>query len=384
MKSWGVALFLVMNGTLLTTAQAAAQDMLERVDLSHQTGWEQDNHQKALETFQCSCQEILTTASGFKRVVKFGGTVEDWQTVCHNASSAKNPKAFFEEQFVAFKVSDAARPEGLFTGYYEPEAQGSLTQTAEYPVPVYGKPADLVPFDQISQNQTGLAYGRMINGQAEPYFTRQDIEQGALQNRGLEICFLKSWVDAFFIHIQGSGRVRLANGKFIRLAYAAKSGQPYTGIGHVLLEKNVGTKDTMSMEFLRQWMKDHPQDARSLMWSNKSYIFFRAITVPSDDVGAVGAQQVNLTPLRSLAVDRSIWMFGIPMWIDTTTPPEAGSKPFRHLLIAQDTGTAIKGHVRGDVYWGWGPDASFNAGHMKSPGSMVVLLPKLLAEKIKQ
>lgn len=378
MKSLGLALFLIMK----SKSPIIAQNMLEPVNLSHQTGWEQDDHQKALETFQRSCHEILATGSGFRRAVKFGGTVENWQTVCRKASSAKNAKAFFEEQFVAFKVSDAARPEGLFTGYYEPVVEGSLTQTAEYPVPVYSKPSDLVSFDQAGQNRTGLAYGRIINGQAEPYFTRRDIEQGALQNHGLEICFLKSWVDAFFIHIQGSGRVRLHDGKFIRLAYAAKSGQPYTGIGHVLLEKNVGTKNTMSMEFLREWMKDHPQDARSLMWSNKSYIFFRTISVPSDDLGALGAQQVNLTPLRSLAVDRSIWMFGTPMWIDTTTPPESGSKPFRHLMIAQDTGTAIKGHVRGDVYWGWGPEASFNAGHMKSAGSMVVLLPKLVAAKL--
>ena len=177
--------------------------------------------------------------------------------------------------------------------------------------------------------------------------------------------------------------INLPNGKIIRLAYAAKTGQPYTGIGGVLLAKGVGTKDTMSMELLRNWMKAHPADARELMWTNKSYIFFRQIEVPSAGLGALGAQQVNLTPLRSLAVDRSIWMFGTPIWIDTRTPPEAGAKPFQHLMVAQDTGTAIKGYVRGDVYWGWGADASFNAGHMKSAGTMVVLLPKLVAARLK-
>ena len=130
-------------------------------------------------------------------------------------------------------------------------------------------------------------------------------------------------------------------------------------------------------------MASHPQEARTLMWNNKSFIFFRDIDVPSDSLGALGAQQVHLTPLRSLAVDRSIWMFGTPIWLDTTTPPESpnGSQPFRHLMVAQDTGTAIKGHIRGDVYWGWGEQAALIAGNMKSPGRMTVLLPHALAQK---
>jgi membrane-bound lytic murein transglycosylase A len=360
-----------------------AQPLFEPVSISTMPGWASDDHAKALQTFQRSCAEILTTAHGFKRLSEFSGEREDWLTLCNSAISASNAKTFFEDHFQAYKINDPVRPQGLYTGYYEPEAEGSLTQSADYPVPVYRKPQDLVSFDEAGQKQAGLAYGRMVNGKPEAYFTRKEIEQGALQNQGLAICYLKSWVDAFFIHIQGSGRVKLANGKFIRLAYAAKTGQPYTGIGHVLLEKGVGTKETMSMELLRSWMADHPDEARELMWNNKSYIFFRQIDVPSDDLGALGAQQVYLTPLRSLAVDRSIWMFGTPIWIDTTTPPEAGSKPFQHLMVAQDTGTAIKGHVRGDVYWGWGADAAFKAGHMKSAGAMVVLLPKLVAARLK-
>jgi membrane-bound lytic murein transglycosylase A len=360
-----------------------APKMFEPIQISTLKGWAEDNHQKALETFQRSCTEILTTAHGFKRAAQFSGEREDWVTLCQAAQTATNAKSFFEENFQAFKISDPNRPEGLYTGYYEPEAEGSLTQSAEYPVPVYRKPYDLVGLNENQQAQIGLAYGRIINGEAQAYQTRQEIEQGALQGRGLEICFLKSWVDAFFIHIQGSGRVVLPDGKIIRLAYAAKTGQPYTGIGHVLLENGIGTKQTMSMEFLRNWMAANPDEARKLMWNNKSYIFFRAIDVPSPDLGALGAQQVNLTPLRSLAVDRSIWMFGTPIWIDTTTPPESGSKPFQHLMVAQDTGTAIKGHIRGDVYWGWGEDAAFNAGHMKSPGAMVVLLPKPVAARLK-
>ena len=357
--------------------------MFEPISVASLAGWQNDDHAKALETFQRSCHEILTTAHGFKRPAKFGGELKDWQALCSAALQTENAKKFFEENFAAFKVHDSDRPQGLYTGYYEPEAEGSLTKTADYQVPVYNKPQDLIGFSEADQTKMGLAYGRMLDGKPAPYFTRKEIEQGALEGRGLEIVWLKSWVDAFFIHIQGSGRVRLADGKTIRLAYAAKTGQPYTGIGGVLLAKGVGTKDTMSMELLRNWMKAHPAEARELMWNNKSYIFFRQIDVPSIDLGALGAQQVNLTPLRSLAVDRSIWMFGTPIWIDTRTPPEAGAKPFRHLMVAQDTGTAIKGYVRGDVYWGWGADASFNAGHMKSAGTMVVLLPKLVAARLK-
>jgi membrane-bound lytic murein transglycosylase A len=357
--------------------------MFELINIAAQKGWAEDDHQKALETFQRSCVEILNTAHGFKRAAQFGGELSDWLEICQAAKSATHAKQFFEENFAAYKIVDPNRPAGLYTGYYEPEAEGSLVKTDEYQVPVYRKPHDLSALSEVQQKQLGLAYGRITNGTAEAYPTRKEIEQGALDGRGLEICWLKSWVDAFFIHIQGSGRVKLSDGKIIRLAYAAKTGQPYSGIGHILLEKGVGTKETMSMELLRNWMAAHPQDARELMWNNKSYIFFRQIEVPSKELGALGAQQVNLTPLRSLAVDRSIWMFGTPIWINTTTPPEAGAKPFQHLMVAQDTGTAIKGHIRGDVYWGWGEDAAFNAGHMKSAGGMVVLLPKPVAARLK-
>lgn len=379
MRVWLCIVFFIFS----TNQTLAETIMFKPIEIANLPGWQQDNHANALVAFQLSCQEILTTAHGFKRLARFGGELQDWQPLCQAALKTQNAKAFFEQNFTAFKIHDPERPQGLFTGYYEPEAEGSLTKTSEFHVPVYQRPADLVALSETDQNKTGFAYGRLIDGKAEPYFTRKDIELGALENRGLEIVWLKNWVDAFFIHIQGSGRVRLSDGKIIRLAYAAKTGQPYTGIGSVLLAKGVGTKDTMSMELLRSWMKTHPADARELMWNNKSYIFFRHIEVPSIDLGALGAQQINLTPLRSLAIDRSIWMFGTPIWIDTRTPPEAGAKPFQHLMVAQDTGTAIKGYVRGDVYWGWGEEASFNAGHMKSAGTMVVLLPKLVALRLK-
>jgi membrane-bound lytic murein transglycosylase A len=357
--------------------------ILELTSFDKISGWLEDNHVKALEAFKRSYVEMKTTSHGFKRSAEFGGTLDDWLSVPEATLETTDARQFFETHFVPFHVEDPARPEGLFTGYYEPEAAGSLEKTDIYRVPIYRRPPELVAIKEAVQNTLGLAYGKIENGRAEPFFTREEVENGALAGRGLEIVWLKSWVDAFFIHIQGSGRIVLEDGGIVRLAYAAKNGQPYTGIGGVLLKRGVATPQTMSMQVLREWMASRPEEARALMWNNKSFIFFRDINVPDSTLGALGAQQVHLTPLRSLAVDRSIWMFGTPIWLDTTTPPESphGSQPFRHLMVAQDTGTAIRGHIRGDVYWGWGEDAAQIAGNMKSPGRMTVLLPHALARK---
>ncbi len=359
-------------------------DVLQPLSWALIKGWAEDDHQPALETFQRSAQEILEKAHGFKRAAQFGGSREDWFSTCTKALKAISAKEFFEREFSALRVIDKDRPEGLYTGYYEPEAQGSLVQTSEFQVPIYQKPADLVAFSASEATASGLAYGRRVNGQPSDYHTRKEIEEGALNGQGLEICWLKSWVDAFFIHVQGNGRVLLPDGKVIRLSYAAKNGQTYTGIGGVLLARGVGTPQTMSMQLLRTWMADHPDEMRNLLWSNNSFVFFRTTNIESQNLGAIGAAKVNLTPLRSLAVDRQFWQFGTPLFIQTHEPPEAteSKKPFNHLMIAQDTGTAIRGIIRGDVYWGWGNKATLNAGHMKSSGAMVALLPNALAKKL--
>ena len=348
------------------------------------TSWSQAGFDLSLAAFQRSAAEILSKGSGFGRAPTYAGALEDWVPTCKAAIEAGDARAFFESHFAAFVIHDTERPQGLFTGYYEPLVEGTRHAHPEFPVPVYRKPADLVTFSPEEAKQTGLAYGRRRNGKAEGYDTRQMIEEGVLRDQGLEICWLKDWTDAFFMHIQGSGRMKLAEGGEIRLAYAGKTGQPYTGIGGVLLTRGVGTPDTMSMQMLRGWMKDHPAEARSLMWNNKSYVFFQEIAVTDPNLGAIGAAKVNLTPLRSLAVDRRHWMFGTPIFLETTTPPETpgGAKPFVELMIAQDTGTAIKGLVRGDVYWGWGEEQAHIAGHMKSPGKMTVLLPHAVGRSL--
>jgi len=364
------------------TAQATA--ILELLSFSAIEGWADDDHAAALETFRRSCVEILGGGHAFTRKVVFGGKREQWTAVCERAATTPDARRFFENNFQPLRVHDPVRPGGLFTGYYEPEAEGSRTPSKTYPVPLYGKPDDLVAFDAATAKRLGVGYGRMVGGKPHLYFTRKEIEQGAFAGRGLEIAWLRHWADAFFMQVQGSGRVLLPDGSVIRFAYAGKSGQPYTGIGGVLVERGVFNRDEMSMQATRAWMAKDEKAARELMWENKSFVFFREMEMDDPKLGPPGAQKVSLTPLRSLAVDRSLWIFGTPVWLDTKTPsgPERQMEIFRHLMIAQDTGTAIKGHARGDVFWGAGEGAALTAGHMKSQGLMIVLLPKDIAREM--
>jgi membrane-bound lytic murein transglycosylase A len=359
-------------------------DVLTPISFKALNGWNDADLSTALQAFRRSAEEILESGSGFRRDAKFGGVKDDWIPVCKAASTADDARQFFENHFQAFRVSDAERPKGLFTGYYEPLLQGSLTQSTNYPVPVYAKPKDLVAFTAAEAEATGLSYGRRSDGKPQAYDTREDIENGSLEGKADVICWLSNWVDAFFMHVQGQGRVALSNGSIIRLSYAGKAGHPYSGIGHILIERGVASPDKMSMQVLRDWMRDNPNEARELMWHNKSYIFFQRTKVTDAALGGIGAAKVNLTPLHSLAVDRAYWMFGTPLWIETTMPPEA-PKPnalINQLMIAQDTGSAIKGIIRGDFFWGWGDDAISIAGNMKSAGVMTALLPHRVAAKL--
>ncbi|MFO0994324.1 MAG: MltA domain-containing protein [Hyphomicrobiales bacterium] len=376
------ALVLILV-TLVTPALARAN--FEAVSFAALNGWNDDDHEAALTAFRRSCEEIINHGRGFARPVQYGGARADWLSVCRKAQKTSDARKFFETEMTALRVSDSDRPEGLFTGYFEPEALGSRTPSKEYSVPIYAKPTDLVIFDAKEQKATGgLRYGRYVDGKPTAYFTRREIEEGALQGRGLEIVWLRYWSDAFFIQVQGSARIRFADGTSTRLAFSAKTGLPYTAIGGLLVERGEIAKEALSMQTILAWMRKDPKAARELMWENKSFVFFRELDLPNPDLGAPGAQMVQLTPLRSLAVDRGLWAFGTPVWVDSYVPAENGGKgpPFRHLMIAQDTGTAIKGAVRGDVFWGWGVEAARNAGHMKSEGSMTVLLPKALARKL--
>ena len=344
-------------------------------------GWQGHDHDAARLALRRSCREMLEQGAGFSRPVRYGGSPSSWRSACLAAFEAGHARSFFERMFRAYRVHDDARPQGLFTGYYEPEVEGSRVPSAAYPVPIYRRPPDLMSF---KEGGYGSTYGKLVNGERVPYLTRRDIEEGALRGQGLEIVWLRDWADAFFIQVQGSGRVRLAEGGVLRLSYAAKSGHPYTGIGGLLVQRGILSEKTVSMQAIRQWMARTPQEARELMWENKSFVFFREVDLEDPALGALGAQHVQLTPRRSLAIDRSLWMFGTPVWLDTQVFADEANNalPFRHLLIAQDTGSAIRGLARGDVYWGFGEAAAAMAGPMKSTGTMTVLLPVEVADEL--
>ena len=194
-----------------------------------------------------------------------------------------------------------------------------------YHVPVYRRPSDLVAFSDDEQANTGLAYGRRVSGKALPYYSRKEIEQGLLDGQGLEIVWLRDWVDAFFIHIQGSGRVRLRDGSVLRLSYSAKSGLPYTGIGALLVERGASHAKTCRCRPCANGWRKTPRKHVQLMWENQSFIFFREVELEKAELGALGAQHVQLTPRRSIAVDRALWAFGTPVWLDTTVPEGDGT-----------------------------------------------------------
>jgi peptidoglycan lytic transglycosylase A len=284
-------------------------------------------------------------------------------------------RAFFEREFVPVDI----RPEsgsGFFTGYYEPVLAGSRIKTGEFAVPLYRRPDDLVEFDPQSPPpgiDADFRFARKTADGYEPYYDRSEIESGALVGQGLELVFLADPVDAFFVHVQGAARIDLDGGSTMRVTYAAKSGHPYTPIGRVLIKMEALTSGKATMAAIRDWLAAHPEQAKEVMTRNRSFIFFREAPVEDSRLGPVAAAKVPLTAGRSLAVDRLLHTFHAPVWVETTLP---GGAPFRQLLIAQDTGSAIVGPARGDIFFGSGDEAGAIAGAMAANGRFVLLAPR--------
>ena len=359
-------------------------------------GWSQGNPEKALEAFRRSCTALLDRAADAPLGgAGYAGTVADWEPACRQAattqpSSPDGVRAFFETAFVPYRISQK-NADGLFTGYYEPELKGSRTRHGPYQTPLYGVPPDLVRRDMGVYRDTLIArmgergmmmmMGMMMR--FVPYPARAEIEQDGIP--GAPLFYVDDSVDAFFLQIQGSGRVILDDGTVVRAAYAGQNGQPYTAIGAVLLERGELTREEISAQSIRAWLLAHPDEARQVMNANASYVFFAERPVGDPLLGATGAEGVPLTPQASLAVDRSVHPLGVPIWLEASAPdPDPANRDRRldSLLVAQDTGGAIKGVVRGDVYWGYGASAGAIAGRMKHPGRMNVLLPRGLAAKL--
>ena len=348
-------------------------------------GWHDDDHAAAWRAYRLSASYIADPRSGNEPKTRALGI--DGAGLARIAALAMRMPAelpadearrFFETHFQPMRVLPESG-NGFFTGFYEPEVAASLTRTDEFTVPLLAPPPELVEVDDRNPPpglEPGMRFARQTADGFEPFFDRGEIERGALAGRGLELAFLADRVDALFVHIQGAARLRLPDGDLLRVTYAAKSGHAYGSVGKVLLDRHELPKGGVSMQTIRAWLADHPEQASEVIWQNRSYIFFREAAVQDPALGPIAAAKVPLTAARSLAVDRTLHTFHAPIWIDTVLPGAEGGGAFRHLMMAQDTGSAILGPARGDIFFGSGDEAGRIAGRMQAAGGFVVLAPR--------
>jgi membrane-bound lytic murein transglycosylase A len=289
---------------------------------------------------------------------------------------------YFERHFVAEAITAPRGCDtGLFTGYFEPVLRGSRRRHGPFQVPLFRRPPDLVTLiDDSLRASAGeaLTHGlRCADGTVAAYPTRREIEEGCLDDFGLGFIYLEDAVDAFFLHVQGSGLIELDDGGSVRVSYAAKNGHPYTSLGAELIRLGEVSPDEMSLRRLAAWLRQDTARGREFMWRNASYIFFEEIGA-GDQVSAVGVRDIPLTPGRSLAVDASVHPIGSPMFvvIPGLAAPNRGSAPFARLMVAQDVGSAIQGAVRGDIFYGTGDDAGVRAGETRHQGQLYRLVPR--------
>lgn len=356
-------------------------------------GWSDDNHLAAYRTFRASCRTInaQTGAAEPKAESKaIGGSLSE---PCRAAKSLElsddaKAKTFFEQNFAPLRISRLGEPDGFVTGYYEPVLEGSRTQTDVFNVPVYRRPSNLFvrgyKQDSVSLPNKGPVYRKIGRRKLVPYYDRGEIEDGKIAGRGLEIAWLKDPTDLLFAQIQGSARIKFDDGGTVRLNYDAYNGYPYTAVGRVLIERGIIPKEEMSMQKIREWMAQNPDGAKDLRRQNRAYIFFREVHL-SDKEEAVGAQGIPLTAGRSIAVDKALHVYGTPFFIEGELPidSERAKTPFHRLMIAQDTGSAIIGPARADLYFGAGQEAGRISGRLRHPMHFVMLVPKGLDPSVR-
>lgn len=366
--------------------------MFRPVTFKQLPGWQSADLKKSLTAFQTSCRAFVKQNP--EQVV---GTdhinlqVKDWQPACYaalkiNPVTENDAKSFFQEWFRPVEFHDKETGPGLFTGYYVPALKGSYTKSKEFSVPLYETPDDLITSDLgmfFNDLKNRRLVGRVAKNKLVPYYTRAQINNGALKGKAKVLVWINSPIDRLFLEIQGSGLIELDDGKSISVGYDAQNGMPYTAIAGVLIKQGVMTKDNASMQAIKRYLTEHPKQLHKVINQNKSFVFFRKM---AQDV-ALGSQGVSLTPGYSLAIDKQWIPMGTPLWLNTTRPdsnkPEA-SKPMQRLMIAQDTGGAIRGKIRGDVFWGGGDRATLIAGHMKNSGHYWLLLPKHTISRLEQ
>ena len=355
---------------------AADHVSLLPVDFAALPGWNDDRVAEIVPALLKSCARLANLppdrAIGAEG---WGGTAADWIGPCGAArrlapDDQDSARAYFRQWFQPFALVNNGSAEGLFTGYYEPELAGSRQRQGRFTIPLLARPKDLVIAD-LGQLRPDLGReqlaGRVVDGRLEPYPSRAEIESGGLGALAQPLVWLDDAVDAHILHIQGSGRVRFPDGTVQRVGVAASNGRKFVGLGKLLADAGK-VEAGASMPEIRAWLKAHPAEAARLMAANPRYIFYRLV----EGDGPIGAQGVALTPGRSLAIDNRFVPLGVPVWLDTTEP---SGRPLRRLVMAQDTGAAIKGPVRGDLFWGAGEAAFEQAGRMKSRGRTWLLLP---------
>jgi|GEM_PF-124668 len=387
---------------LTSTRKMGVKVSYKPVSFADLPGWDEDDHLAALRTFQRSCLKLVETArnggkSGpmatpvallgicdeailtFALPVGGGGMRKSSSKGTAKKPGRSQARAFFEQYFTPYRMQHNG-PRSVLTGYYEPVLQGSRRRHGKFQTPIYKRPADLVNLvgeaDRASVGNA-MTHARRTDKGLEPYATRAEIEQGALDGKGLELLYLAEPVDAFFLHIQGSGRIKLEDGSSIRITYDGKNGYPYSSIGHYLIRIGVMGAKSMSLQALRKWLMADRERGRKVMWHNQSFIFFRELK-GAEASGARGVMDVQLTPGRSLAVDPRYHVLGLPIYV--SAPGLRHVKKghgFHRLMVGQDVGSAIKGPERGDIYFGSGKRAGELAGVTKATGTFFVLLPKL-------
>ncbi|POR45482.1 murein transglycosylase A [Bosea psychrotolerans] len=381
-----LALGLVACGAAMSAALAQAPPLpagarAEAVPVAGIPGWAKDDHRIALDIFARGCM----TDPPLRASVP---TPEVLELICARARlltrkarpDRETARRFFEQNFSFWRIRPAAAETGFMTGYFEPEFEGSLTRSAAFPTPLYGRPADLVtrqPGDDWPGIEPGLSAARQTARGLVPFPDRAAIEAGALDGQKLEILWMRDPVDRFVLQVQGSGRIRLPDGRVTRLVYSGRNGQAYTSLGRALSERENIPPAEMTMDKLIARLKADAGFARDLIALNRSFVFFARRDDLPPNSGPIGGAGLPLTPLRSIAIDRTVWPYGLPAWIDATIPDgQGGSERLSRLMIAQDTGSAILGPARVDLFVGSGAAAGHRAGLIRHNFDFTVLWPR--------
>ena len=384
LSAFALLAFLGGCSTLTTPekTETPAKLVLQPASFRQLPGWTTDNQVEALTPFSKTCDRILKIDPVARPAMsaEWAGAMTDWQAACRAlpdvaTATPQQARSYFETYFTPVSATADGKTEGLFTGYYEASLRGSRTQGGLYQIPLRARPDDLVMVNlgEFREELKGQRIaGRVVDGTLKVYEDRAAIEDGKLPpEQDKPFLWVDSAVGAFFLQIQGSGAVTLPDGEVVRVGYDGQNGHPYYAIGKELVKRGYLQKDDVSMQSIQSWIAANPAEGREIMRTNKSYVFFRVL----DKDGAVGGEGLPLTAGRSLAVDHSLIPYGVPVFVDLSGPKDPAQR-IQRLVVAQDTGGAIRGPVRGDLFWGFGPEAEAMAGVMKSQGRYWFLVPK--------